>query len=63
MDLPVASPLEERLKTNDQIPEMIENDGEYSASRPKCKFRQVVLKNYKKSAIKHSIAKLSLLNS
>ena len=45
-----------------KIPQMLELDDEYSAVHPKAKFWHFLVKNYKISAVKHSIEKLIWLN-
>ena len=45
-----------------KIPEMLGFDGEYPAVQPKAKFWHFLVKNCKKSAVKHSIEKPILLN-
>ena len=66
----VASRIAERLKTQDlrklgnlkKIPEILGIDGEYPTVQPKSKFGRFVVKNCKKSAVKHSIERPILLN-
>ena len=64
----VAWRVAERLKDLSQlgnfkkIPEMLGFDGEYPAAPQKAKFGWFLVKNCKKSAVKHSIEKPSLLN-
>ena len=70
VNIQVASRVAERLKTCDlrklgnfkKIPEMLGFDGDYSAAHPKAKCWWFLVKNCKKSAVKHSIEKPSLLN-
>ena len=64
----VAWRVAERLKDLSQlgnfkkIPEMLGFDGEYPAAPQKAKFGWFLVKNCKKSAVKHSIEKPSFLN-
>ena len=66
----IASGVAERLKTQDfrklgnfkKITEMLGFDGQYTAVHPKANFLRFLEKNCKKSAEKHSIEKLILLN-
>ena len=66
----VASRIAERLKTQDlrklgnlrKIPEILGIDGEYPTVQLKSKFGRFVVKNCKKSAVKHSIERPILLN-
>ena len=45
-----------------KIPGMLGFDGKYPAVQPEAKFWRFLVKNWKKSAVKHSIEKPSLLN-
>ena len=45
-----------------KITEMFDFDGEYPAAQPKAKFWRFIVKNHKKSAVKHSLEKPILLN-
>ena len=51
-----------KLGKLNKISEMLEFDGEYSARHPKAKFRCFLVKNCKKSAVKHSVEKPILVN-
>ena len=53
---------EAKLGNFKKIPEMLGFDGEYPAVHPKARFWRFLVKNYKKSAVKHSIEKPILLN-
>ena len=70
MNLRVASGVPEQLKTYDlrklgnfkKIPQMLGFHDEYPAVHPKTKFSRVLVKNSKKSTVKHSIEKPIFLN-